>query len=86
MVGERVVASMMRTAKEGEFRSNIHRGGRADKVRLTPEERSTAVRSAKAMGLRIADGHIVVFDRNGFIYHGRVKAVADAAREAGLKF
>lgn len=37
-----------------EFRSNLHRGGKAEKIKLTPEERSTAIRSAKAMGLRIA--------------------------------
>jgi ribosomal protein S6--L-glutamate ligase len=54
VVGNKVVAAMMRMGKEGEFRSNIHRGGTAHKVRLTPEERSTAVRSAKKMGLRVA--------------------------------
>ena len=54
VVGDRVVASMKRQGKEGEFRSNIHRGGIAEKIKLTPEERSTAVRSAKAMGLRVA--------------------------------
>jgi ribosomal protein S6--L-glutamate ligase len=54
VVGEKIVASMLRTAQAGEFRSNIHRGGTAEKVKLTPEERSTAVRSAKAMGLRVA--------------------------------
>ena len=54
VVGERVVASMRRTAREGEFRSNIHRGGTAQKIKLTPEERSTAVRAAKAMGLKVA--------------------------------
>ncbi|MCM1981564.1 30S ribosomal protein S6--L-glutamate ligase [Lyngbya confervoides] len=54
VVGDKVVASMKRQGKEGEFRSNLHRGGLAEKIRLTPEERSTAVRSAKAMGLRVA--------------------------------
>ncbi len=54
VVGNKVVASMMRQAGEGEFRSNLHRGGSADKIKLTPEERSTAVRSAKAMGLNVA--------------------------------
>ena len=54
VVGERVVASMMRTAREGEFRSNIHRGGTATSIRITPEERATAVRAARAMGLRVA--------------------------------
>lgn len=54
VVGGKVVAAMKRTAKEGEFRSNLHRGGNAEKIKLTPEERSTAVRSAKAMGLNVA--------------------------------
>lgn len=54
VVGEKVVAAMMRRAAPGEFRSNLHRGGTAEKVRITPEERSTAVRSAKAMGLGVA--------------------------------
>lgn len=54
VVGGKVVASMQRTAKEGEFRSNIHRGGEAKVIRITPEERSTAVRAAKIMGLNVA--------------------------------
>ncbi len=54
VVGGKVVASMRRKAAEGEFRSNLHRGGTAEAIKLTPEERSTAVRSAKAMGLNVA--------------------------------
>jgi len=54
VVGERVVAAMQRQAKEGEFRSNLHRGGSARLAKITPEERSVAVRSAKIMGLNVA--------------------------------
>ncbi len=54
VVGDKVIASMKRQGAPGEFRSNIHRGGSAEKIRLTPEERSTATRAAKAMGLRVA--------------------------------
>lgn len=54
VVGDKVVASMIRQGKEGEFRSNLHRGGTATLVKITPEERSTAVRSAKIMGLNVA--------------------------------
>ena len=54
VVGSRVIAAMRRQARPGEFRSNLHRGGTAEKVRLTPEERTTAVRAAKAMGLNVA--------------------------------
>ncbi|MGQ4880467.1 30S ribosomal protein S6--L-glutamate ligase [Billgrantia sp. LNSP4103-1] len=54
VIGDKVVASMKRQAAEGEFRSNLHRGGTASLIRITPEERSTAIRAAKAMGLRVA--------------------------------
>jgi len=54
VVGDKVVSSMMRTAKEGEFRSNVHRGGTARAIRITPEERSVATRAAKIMGLNVA--------------------------------
>ncbi len=54
LVGDRVVAAMKRQAKAGEFRSNIHRGGSAELIKITPEERSTAVRAAKIMGLNVS--------------------------------
>ncbi|WP_110666174.1 30S ribosomal protein S6--L-glutamate ligase [Salinicola halophilus] len=54
VIGDKVVAAMKRQAAEGEFRSNLHRGGTASVIRITPEERSTAVRAAKAMGLVVA--------------------------------
>ncbi|KEZ77538.1 30S ribosomal protein S6--L-glutamate ligase [Salinisphaera hydrothermalis] len=54
VIGEKVVASMKRQGKEGDFRSNLHRGGSASVVKITPEERSTAVRAAKIMGLNVA--------------------------------
>ena len=53
VVGDKVVAAMKRQGPEGEFRSNLHRGGSATLIRLTPEERSTAVRAAKVMGLGV---------------------------------
>jgi len=59
VVGNRVVAAMMRRAAPGEFRSNIHRGGSGEKIKLTPEERSIAVRAAKAMNLRVAGVDII---------------------------
>lgn len=54
VVGEKVVAAMKRTGKEGEFRSNLHRGGSAQLIKITPEERSTAVRAARGLGLNVA--------------------------------
>lgn len=54
VVGGKVIASMKRQAGEGEFRSNLHRGGQASLIRITPEERSTAARAAKFMGLNVA--------------------------------
>jgi ribosomal protein S6--L-glutamate ligase len=54
VIGDKVVAAMKRQAKEGEFRSNLHRGGSANLIRITPEERSTAVRAARIIGLNVA--------------------------------
>lgn len=53
VIGDRVVATMKRTGAEGEFRSNLHRGGSAEAVKISPEERLTAVRAAKCMGLNV---------------------------------
>lgn len=54
VIGGKVVAAMKRRGAPGEFRSNLHRGGTAEPVKLTPKERATAVRAAKTMGLGIA--------------------------------
>ena len=53
VVGGKVVAAMKRQGPTGEFRSNLHRGGSASLVKLTPGERATAVRAAKIMGLEV---------------------------------
>lgn len=52
----------------------------------TKIEVSVAVGKAIAEKAKAAGIENVVFDRNGFVYHGRVKALADGAREGGLKF
>jgi ribosomal protein S6--L-glutamate ligase len=54
VVGGKVVAAMKRTAPEGEFRSNIHRGGKGEKVDLTYQEEQAAIQSAEALGLGVA--------------------------------
>jgi ribosomal protein S6--L-glutamate ligase len=54
VVGDRVIAAMRRKAAEGEFRANIHRGGKSEKTDLTKEEEDTAIRAAKAVGLSVA--------------------------------
>ena len=52
-IGGKVVAAMKRTGAAGDFRSNLHPGGTAEVIKLSPEERLTAIRSAKAMGLNV---------------------------------
>jgi ribosomal protein S6--L-glutamate ligase len=54
VIGDKVVAAIKRQAKEGEFRANVHQGGKALKVKLTPQERGIAVAAAKTMGLKVA--------------------------------
>jgi len=54
VIGDKVIAAMKRQGKEGEFRSNLHRGGTSEPVRISPDERATATRAAKVMGLSVA--------------------------------
>jgi ribosomal protein S6--L-glutamate ligase len=54
VVGDEVVAAMHRQAAAGEFRSNLHRGGEASKIKITEAERETALRAARVLGLEIA--------------------------------
>lgn len=67
VVGDKVVAAMMRQAPKGEFRSNLHRGGKASLVKLTPGERRTAVLSAKKMGLNVAGVDLLRSDRGPMV-------------------
>lgn len=53
VVGGKVVAAMQRKGAEDDFRSNLHRGGSAIPIKISPEERSTAVRASRAMGLNV---------------------------------
>ena len=59
VIGDKVVAAMQRTAQPGEFRSNLHRGGTAEVVKLRPDERRLAVRAAQVMGLDLAGVDII---------------------------
>ncbi|HET9485701.1 MAG TPA: 30S ribosomal protein S6--L-glutamate ligase [Xanthomonadales bacterium] len=54
VVGGKVIAAMKRQAREGEFRSNLHRGGSAEAAKLSPAETETAIRAAAVMGLAVA--------------------------------
>ncbi len=67
VVGDRVVASMMRKAAEGEFRSNLHRGGSGHLVDITEAERVMAVKAAQVMGLEVAGVDILRSSRGPVI-------------------
>jgi len=67
VVGGKVVAAMQRQAAEGEFRSNLHRGGTAGLVKLSPEERSTAVSAAKILGLGLAGVDLLRSERGPLV-------------------
>lgn len=54
VIDDQVVGGMKRVAAEGEFRANLHLGGRAEAVELTPEERETAIKASQAIGLKVA--------------------------------
>ena len=63
----KVIAAMKRQALPGEFRSNLHRGGTASLVGITPEERKTAISAAKAMGLHVAGVDLLRSERGPLV-------------------
>jgi len=67
VVGEKVVAAMKRQALAGEFRSNLHRGGSASIIKISPTERATAVKAAKVMGLNVAGVDILRSERGPLV-------------------
>jgi ribosomal protein S6--L-glutamate ligase len=67
VIGGKVVVAMKRQAPEGEFRSNLHRGGTAELVKLTPKERATAVKAAKVMGLNVSGVDILRSERGPLV-------------------
>ncbi len=67
VIGDKVVAAMKRKAKAGEFRSNLHRGGSAEVVKITPDERKTAVHAARVMGLNVAGVDILRSNRGPLV-------------------
>lgn len=67
VVGDKVVAAMQRTAKEGDFRSNLHRGGTASAIKLLPEERTLATKAARVMGLDVAGVDIIRSNRGPLV-------------------
>jgi len=59
VVDGKVIASIMRSAPKGEFRSNIHQGGTASKVKISPEERRLAIKASKILNLDVAGVDII---------------------------
>ena len=76
LLGDKVLASA--STSEAEVRKELPNGGNTKAAAVVGKR---IAEKAKAAGVSI-----VAFDRSGFAYHGRVKALAEAAREAGLKF
>jgi ribosomal protein S6--L-glutamate ligase len=67
VVGDKVVASMKRKAKPGEFRSNVHLGGSVIDYVMTDEEKDSAVRSAKVLGLHVAGVDLIQSNRGPLV-------------------
>ena len=63
VVGNEVVAAMLRKGKEGDFRSNLHQGGSAEVIEITDEERTTAIAAARAMDLEMCGVDLLRSDR-----------------------
>ena len=82
VIGNKVVASMMRQSAEGEFRSNLHRGGTASLVKITSRERATAIKAARVMGLNVAGVDILRSDRGPLVMEVNSSPGLEGIKEA----
>jgi ribosomal protein S6--L-glutamate ligase len=67
IVGKQVVATMERSAQDGEFRSNLHRGATSRKVKISKEEKEMALKAAELMGLHVAGVDILRSEKGPLI-------------------
>ena len=67
VVNGKVVGAMKRQGAEGEFRSNLHRGGSATPIKLTKEEKNIAIKAAAAMGLNVAGVDMIPSSRGPLV-------------------
>lgn len=67
VVGGKVVASMKRQSLDDDFRSNLHQGGAGEKIKLTDEERKTAVKAARSMGLNVCGVDLMRSERGPLV-------------------
>ena len=67
VVGKSVVGAMMRTAAEGEFRANLHQGGKAVVIKLSKEEKELALHATRAVGLKIAGVDLIRSSRGPLV-------------------
>jgi ribosomal protein S6--L-glutamate ligase len=67
VVGNKVIASYKRQSLDGDFRSNIHQGGKGTPIKLTDEERKTAIKAAKAMGLQVCGVDLIRSSRGPLV-------------------
>jgi len=94
------VRTALKNAANGKMRLSVFRSGKHIYAQIIDDAKGSTVVSASTLDKEVRDqikksstveaasfiGSEVIFDRGGYIYHGRVKALADAARAAGLKF
>lgn len=67
VIGQQVIASMQRIGKAGEFRANFHRGGSAEPVQLSPQEKNMAIQATQALGLDVAGVDLIRTDKGTMV-------------------
>ena len=84
----RRVRSALKARSAGRPRLSVHRSGKHIYAQLIDDSAGKTIAAASTLDAKAKKAGVdkVVFDRGGFLFHGRVKALADAAREGGLEF